>query len=82
MPLEGLEHVLSIVLCDPKRQIPRNYAAFRDSDDIDPRPKTAISKQDAGKKRAKIGPFCRSISDIWRGPSFIGIQQQTPKCQF
>ena len=44
MPLEGLEHVLSIVLCDTERQIPRNYAAFCDPDDIDLRPKTAISK--------------------------------------
>ena len=42
--LEGLEHVLSIVLCDAERQLPRNYADSGDCNDIDRRPKTAISK--------------------------------------
>ena len=55
VPLEGLEHVLSIVLCDTERQIPRNYAAICDRNDIDPRPKTAIGKQDVGKTWAKMG---------------------------
>ncbi|MGC5171649.1 hypothetical protein ACLQ2Q_13470 [Microbacterium sp. DT81.1] len=34
-------------------RIPRNYADLRESSDIDPRPKTATGKWDAGKMRAK-----------------------------
>lgn len=40
-PLEGLEHVLSILHSDVKRQLPRNYAAFRELRGIGQRPKTA-----------------------------------------
>ncbi|WP_146047991.1 hypothetical protein [Microbacterium sp. CJ77] len=56
-PLEGLEHVFSIVLCDAKRQLPRNYTGSGDWNDIDQRPKSASGKWDAGKTRAKKGPF-------------------------
>ena len=59
MPLPGLEHVLSIVLCGIGRQIPRNYAASSDRDDIDPRLKTAISNWDAAKTWARM---CRSTA--------------------
>lgn len=54
MPLEGLEHDLSILHSDVKRQIPRNYAAFRDLADIQRRLKTASWKWNAGKTRAKL----------------------------
>jgi hypothetical protein len=54
MPLEGLEHVLSILHSCIERQLPRNYAEVGGSDDIEQRPKTASWKQDAGKKRAEV----------------------------
>lgn len=41
MPLEGLEHVLSILHSNIKRQLPRNYAGFRELSGIGRRPKTA-----------------------------------------
>lgn len=54
MPLEGLEHVLSILHCGIERQLPRNYTGFRELDDIEGRPKTANCEWNAGKLRARI----------------------------
>jgi hypothetical protein len=54
VPLEGLEHVLSILHSCIQRRLPRNYAEVGDTDDIERRPKTASWKQDAGKKRAEV----------------------------
>ena len=54
VPLEGFEHVLIILHSDLKRQNPRNYADFRDHDDIQQRLKTANRKHNAGKTRARI----------------------------
>ena len=53
-PLEGLEHVLSILHSGIKRQLPRNYAGFRERDDIVRRPKTASCEWNAGKMRARV----------------------------
>lgn len=68
MSLEGLEHVLSIVLCSTQSQIPRNYAGFRDWGDIDQRPKTAIGKQDAGKMWAKTARSAARSDAFGEGP--------------
>jgi hypothetical protein len=61
-PLEGLEHVLSILHGDLERQLPRNYAGFLDHDDIPQRPKTASCELDAAKMRPKIPPCDQCLS--------------------
>ena len=66
--LEGLEHVLSILYSDAKRQLPRNYADSRTWDGIARRPKTTSDEWDAGKMRAKIAR---------RGAGFRGTQRMT-----
>jgi hypothetical protein len=54
MPLEGLEHVLSILHSDVERQLPRNCAGFRDSCAIQRRPKTASGEWNAAKMRSGV----------------------------
>lgn len=66
MPLEGLEHVLSILHRSVKRQIPRNYAAFRSVDHIAQRPKTASWKYDAAKRRAKLTSLGAALREVTR----------------
>lgn len=53
-PLEGLEHLLSILHSDAKRQVPRNYEGFCVWDGVARRPKTASDEWNAGKMRARI----------------------------
>lgn len=65
MPLEGLEHVLSILHDRIKRQLPRNRAALPEPNDIERRPKTANREQDAAKMRASI-PVLKRRSGAYR----------------
>lgn len=62
-PLEGLEHILSILHIDTNRQIPRNYEALRSAADRIRRPKTASWKWNAGKKRAET-PRCGGAGQL------------------
>jgi hypothetical protein len=66
MPLEGLEHVLSILHSDFERQLPRNYAGSRDRCDIVQRPKTANDESNAAKMRARIGRDEEAIQPMGR----------------
>lgn len=60
MPLEGLEHVLSILHFDVLRQKPRNYADLGEHGSIERRPKTASWKWNAGKTWARTA--CRGAA--------------------
>jgi hypothetical protein len=64
MPLEGLEHVLSILHSDVERQLPWNHADSRDVDDIKRRPKTANDEWNAGKMRASIASYGAAIRPV------------------
>jgi hypothetical protein len=54
MPLEALEHVLSILHDAIERQLPRNCADTGLADDIVQRPKTASSELNVGRTWARI----------------------------
>lgn len=55
IPLEGLEHVLSIVICDINRQNSPNHADSSNRADMKRRPKTASNNWDAAKMRPEMG---------------------------
>jgi hypothetical protein len=79
-PLEGLEHVLSILHSGVERQLPRNYADFQDHNDIRRRPKTANGECNAGKKRARLaspGAGLKLMPEMNAGKTVLGIGMRT-----
>ena len=76
MPLEGLEHVLSILHTDVERQLPRNYAGFRVRSDIQRRPKTASGEWSAAKMRARVasrGAALRPMPETNAGKTVLAM---------
>lgn len=78
MPLEGFEHVLSILHSDAKRRNPRSYADFSERSAIQRRPKTASWKWNVGKKRARVtsaGAVLRRMPKTNAGKNEFGLRK-------
>ena len=78
MPLEGFEHVLSILHSDAKRRNPRSYADFSERSAIQRRPKTASWKWNVGKKRVRVtsaGAVIRRMPETNAGKNEFGLRK-------